>query len=233
MNAWDRTAYISDVKYGKPSYEAQMNSVDHNFIIANYGASQGFDTDDGSSWYDIHDNFFFMADAWKMDFGGHDSRFTDNVIYHAHNDGQNCYNTWPFLPGHGCVWTGNKCILQNSLNLGNPGDGIVPALSCPGPGLDKLPKWNKEDTTTDTWRAECGLTLASNQYYTSNVSGTTVNALCPEDPPGSNNCGSRKGLQQPSFADWTGKYGNDKGSTLSPLPTDEQLLAWAREKLGM
>ena len=35
MNAWDRTAYISDVKYGAPSYEAQMNSVDHNFIIAN------------------------------------------------------------------------------------------------------------------------------------------------------------------------------------------------------
>lgn len=31
----DRTAYISDVKYGTPSYEAQMNSVDHNFIIAN------------------------------------------------------------------------------------------------------------------------------------------------------------------------------------------------------
>ena len=49
----DRTAYISDVLYGTPSYEAQMNSVDHNFIIANYGASQGFDTDDGSSWYDM------------------------------------------------------------------------------------------------------------------------------------------------------------------------------------
>jgi hypothetical protein len=55
-NRWrnrDRTAYISDVLYGTPSYEAQMNSVDHNFIIANYGASQGFDTDDGSSWYDM------------------------------------------------------------------------------------------------------------------------------------------------------------------------------------
>jgi hypothetical protein len=22
------------------------------------------------------------------------------------------------------VWSGNKCILQNSLNLGNPGDGV-------------------------------------------------------------------------------------------------------------
>ena len=50
MNAWDRTAYISDVYNGKPSYTAQMNGVYNNFIIANYGASQGFDTDDGSSW---------------------------------------------------------------------------------------------------------------------------------------------------------------------------------------
>ena len=131
----------------------------------------------------------FMADAWKMDYGGHDSRFTDNVVYHAHNDGQNCCesacvvcvsvvwltkaalgsdNTWPFLPGHGAVWSGNKCILQTSTNLGNPGDGIVPALHCPGPAETVVP-WNKSETTTDTWRAECGLTLENNQYYTSNV----------------------------------------------------------------
>ena len=40
MNSWDRTAYLSDVKYGYPSYTAAMNNVEHNFIIANYGASQ-------------------------------------------------------------------------------------------------------------------------------------------------------------------------------------------------
>eukprot|EP01047_Picozoa_sp_COSAG01_P123303 COSAG01_NODE_52225_length_348_cov_0.783133_1_plen_59_part_01 len=59
-----------------------MNNVDHNLIIANYGASQGFDTDDGSSWYNITNNFFFLADGWKMDYGGHDSHFTDNLVYH-------------------------------------------------------------------------------------------------------------------------------------------------------
>lgn len=94
MNSWDRTAYISDVKYGTPSYEAQMNEVNNNFIIANYGASQGFDTDDGSSWYNINNNFFFEADGWKMDYGGHDSLFTDNIVYHGSNDGQNCVNIW-------------------------------------------------------------------------------------------------------------------------------------------
>ena len=103
INSWDRNAFISDVKYGSPSYTAQMNHVDHNMIIANvraaaegslrvffqglkqaavpaqYGASQGFDTDDGSSWYDIHDNFMFQADGWKMVSAGSD-RFGDALL---------------------------------------------------------------------------------------------------------------------------------------------------------
>ena len=33
INSWDRNAFISDVKYGTASYEAQMNHVDHNMII--------------------------------------------------------------------------------------------------------------------------------------------------------------------------------------------------------
>lgn len=131
------------------------------------------------------------------------------------------------------MWKGNKCILATSLNLGNPGDGIVPALSCPGPGMEKLVPWNASETTTDTWRAQCGLSLAGNSYFTSNTSATFVNANCPEDPVGSNNCGSRKGMKQPSFLDWTTKYGNDKSSTLSPLPSDAELLSWARQKLGI
>jgi hypothetical protein len=149
MNAWDRTAYLSDVKYGEASYEAQMNSVDHNFIIANYGASQGFDTDDGSSWYDIHDNFFFLADAWKMDYGGHDSRFTGNVVYHGANDGQNCVNTWPFLAGHGAVWEGNRCILPRSNNLA----GSISTCDCPGPAA--VVPWNASDLESRP-PTECG-----------------------------------------------------------------------------
>ena len=74
INSWDRQPFLTEVAHGTPSYDAAMNSVDHNLIISNYGSSQGFDTDDGSSWYDIHHNFFFDADGWKMDYGGHDSK---------------------------------------------------------------------------------------------------------------------------------------------------------------
>lgn len=67
--------------------------------------------------YNITHNFFFEADAWKMDYGGHDSAVTHNVIYHGDggdhdgNDGQNCLNIWSFLPEHGVPYNNNKCIL--------------------------------------------------------------------------------------------------------------------------
>ena len=54
-------------------------------------------------------------------------------------------------------------ILTSEVARRTAGDGIVPALSCPGPGLSKLPKWNKSETTVDTWRAECGLTVSVQQ----------------------------------------------------------------------
>lgn len=233
MNSWDRTAYISDVKYGTPSYTAQMNGVYENFIIANYGASQGFDTDDGSSWYDIHDNFFFMADAWKMDYGGHDTTFTGNIIYHGHNDGQNCVNTWPFLPGHGYTYKHNKCILPRSLNIGNVGDGIVPGCAtCPGKRSELRPY--DPIYTTDTWRALGGGDFQSNDYFTSSPSDTSVNCDCVLDPEFPGSCGKNPpGYKQPSFAEWQTKYGNDKGSTLNAVPSDEELLQWARAKLNM
>ena len=43
INSWDRQAYLSDVELGgEPSYGAAMNNVKNNYIIANYGSSQGF-----------------------------------------------------------------------------------------------------------------------------------------------------------------------------------------------
>jgi len=205
MNSWDRTAYLSDVATGEASYTAQMNSVDHNFIIANYGSSQGFDTDDGSSWYDIHHNFFFMADAWKMDYGGHDSFITDNIIYHGHNDGQNCLNTWPFLTGHGAVYTGNKCVLPRSNNL----FGSIAGCQCPGPS-NPTP-WNSSDPSRGP-PSQCGVQFAKNEYFTHNGSAHA------------NRCGD--------FAeDWQKK--NEPSSTISTLPSDEELLGWARATLDL
>ena len=75
LNSWDRQPFLTDVRYGKdrPSYEAADSEVNNNFIIANYGGSQGFDNDDGSSWYNIHDNFIY-GEGLKQDYGSGRSR---------------------------------------------------------------------------------------------------------------------------------------------------------------
>ena len=165
--------------------------------------------------------------------GGHDSRFAGNIVYHGHNDGQNCVNTWPFLPGHGAVYTGNKCILPRSTNIGNVGDGIVPGCAtCPGEKKDLQP-WNPI-YTTDTWRALGGIRFASNEYFTSDPDATSVNCDCTIDSTFPGSCGKNPpGFKQPSFDEWQIKYGNDEGSTLGNVPSDEVLLQWARSKLGM
>ena len=73
MNSWNRMPFKTSLVHGYPSYDVLYTNVHSNFIIANYGGSQAFDTDDGSAWYNIYDNvcvyfcFFFF-------FYGHLSR---------------------------------------------------------------------------------------------------------------------------------------------------------------
>ena len=112
----------------------------------------------------------FQADGWKMvsagsdgfdallstqhswlfrgqDYGGHDSSFHDNVVYHDHGDGQNCVNAGTFLPGHGVGWYNNKCVVTDSKNIGTTGGCDCPGSGKPGPGGGQAPQ------------GECGLTM--------------------------------------------------------------------------
>ena len=130
------------------------------------------------------------------DYGGHDSRFTGNVIYHGHNDGQNCVNTWPFLAGHGAVWEGNKCVLPLSNNLA----GSIAGCDCPGPAA--VVPWNASDPTSRP-PTECGVSFGNNEYFTHNGSATY------------NRCGDFDTM-------WKAK--NEPDSNISSLPSDEELL---------
>jgi hypothetical protein len=67
INSWDRQPFLTDFLNGTPSYTPQVNDIQRNFIIANYGGSQGFDNDDGSSWYDLHHVNSFHSKAFKTD----------------------------------------------------------------------------------------------------------------------------------------------------------------------
>jgi hypothetical protein len=67
INTWDRQAYLTKIKDPEnPGFVPLPREIRHNLIFANYGASQGVDNDDGSSWYRIHHNVFYMADGFKM-----------------------------------------------------------------------------------------------------------------------------------------------------------------------
>ena len=50
-----------------------------NFFLANYGAGQSVDNDDGSSYYDIRDNVMYAAGGLKSDYAGHDKQFHGNL----------------------------------------------------------------------------------------------------------------------------------------------------------
>jgi hypothetical protein len=47
MNSWDRLPGLNLMASGGliPSYNASLTETTHSMIIANYGASQGFDND--------------------------------------------------------------------------------------------------------------------------------------------------------------------------------------------
>jgi hypothetical protein len=178
INSWDRQPFITDVATGKPSYDAAMSNITGNYIWANYGSSQGFDTDDGSSWYNISDNFMWQADGYKMDFGGHDTVITNNLFWKDGGDGQNCINSWAFLHGHGTTYTGNKCFLPHTMHMGHVSGGM-----CPG-GKVEDDWWSSVTRNSPGLRLQappptpppepgsiCGVEFGDNSYYSTGMAG--------------------------------------------------------------
>jgi hypothetical protein len=55
----DRVPYITDLRHGpgKPSIVPKDRHIHHNLILATYNSQQAIDTDDGSAYIKIHENF--------------------------------------------------------------------------------------------------------------------------------------------------------------------------------
>jgi hypothetical protein len=138
INSWQRMPLMSTVGTmgALPTYAQLPTDTSHNMIIANYGASQGFDNDDGSSYYTTHDNFFFDAAGFKMDYGGHDSQFENNVV--VAYSGQNCIGTASFVSGHADRYHDNDCIVYNTERV----DDLFENCDTPSPGQEMLHGYN-------------------------------------------------------------------------------------------
>jgi len=111
INSWDRQPFAWDDEYG---FKPKPTTIERNLIVANFGAGWSVDNDDGSSFYAIQDNLFYDSDGLKMDYGGHDSTFLNNlVITSATAPFGNCYRVdSPFFEGRQHTFVNNTCIIR-------------------------------------------------------------------------------------------------------------------------
>ena len=71
---------MTKVKTGSPSVDKEWDYIFLNFMIANYDTKLAIDNDDGSAYYQTHDNvFIYSGRGMKNDFGGHDNRHFNNL----------------------------------------------------------------------------------------------------------------------------------------------------------
>jgi len=123
-NSWDRVPYITNIRTGQPSIRPQWREIRNNFILSVYASQEAIDTDDGSSYYHTHDNFFaYASNGLKSDFGGQYNHHTNNVYAYV----AGCYmvgnNDW-FLDNT-CVVTSeaegflSDCKAPSTMRVGN------------------------------------------------------------------------------------------------------------------
>ena len=208
INSWDRMPFLTELvpdAKGRPSFTPLPNEITRNLIVANYGASQGVDNDDGSSFYQIHDNFFFGAEGFKMDYGGHNSQFDSNLVMVYPYDGSNCINVGSFKRGVGDAFRNNTCLSgigewAMSSGCGSP---ACANRSRPAPPMDVVGHVGQCDPAYTT--------LADNSYYTPHGNATLQ-------------CGGGGAL---TIAGVQRKHGNELGSRAAKLPTAAEALSWA------
>ena len=63
FNSWNRQVYIYDDEDGSPTIYKKNDTIAFNFVLANYHSSMAIDNDDGSAYFDTHDNVFISASS--------------------------------------------------------------------------------------------------------------------------------------------------------------------------
>merc|ERR1711988_175636 len=106
FNSWDRVPHITTIRNGSASIIPALREISHNFIISVYSSQEAIDTDDGSAYYNTHDNFFvYAANGLKSDFGGHDNYHNDNIYAFTNN----CWGN-----GNSNQFINNTCVANSA-----------------------------------------------------------------------------------------------------------------------
>jgi len=121
INSWDRMPFFTDISSENGSFDPLFNTITRNLIFANYGASWAVDNDDGSSFYNIFNNVFIDSNGLKMDYGGHNTHYHQNIVLSKYINTEThpatCIDTESFLYGITDSFYNNSCYVQSEVLL--------------------------------------------------------------------------------------------------------------------
>lgn len=167
----------------------------------------------GSSWFHLRKNLFYLADGFKMDYGGHDSVFEDNLVMASGRKA--CIGFGSFKPGHGDVVCQNKCLVgletlsnDNELNF-----SAVPASTTTDFTTQKVMK----ELNNVAMLQQCkdgNAVIHNNSYFTPNGNASYT-------------CWNMG--KEVSLTDIQNTYNLEQGSTTERLPPVDVIFQWARE----
>ena len=166
FNSWDRQVYVTKVRTGSPDTIKEWDYISDNFMIANYHSTLAIDNDDGSAYYQTHDNFFaYSSRGMKNDFGGHDNRHYRNIYGYVDTG----FRITTQLKGHEDYFFNNTVVMNKDGDYGN--------MQCSGDGKTVV---HDNAIYSPTGKVtECGMSLADWQAK-GNDPGTKANKF-PED----------------------------------------------------
>ena len=83
INSWDRQPFLTTVRTGQPSLIPDFNIAHNNFIVSNYGGVKSIDNDDGSIFWNHHENFIIYGWGLKNGIGCGGHKSYSNVALYA------------------------------------------------------------------------------------------------------------------------------------------------------
>ena len=166
FNSWDRQVFVTKVRDGTPQPDKNWDYIYNNFMIANYNSREAIDNDDGSNYYQTHNNFFaYSGNGMKNDFDGHDNRHYNNIYGYVSTGFRICSQ----LPGHEDYFYNNIVVMTK--------DGDYGSGACSGEGKTVV---HDNHVYTPTGKVtECKMSLAEWQAK-GNDPGTTASTW-PDD----------------------------------------------------
>ena len=145
---------------------AEWRTIHHNFFIDNYSPQENVDNDDGSAYFETHDNFLVYGfTGQKNDYGGHDNHHECNIYAYVNQPlGIICQQ----LDGHENHFVHNKAVVESDK---------VGSLICDGPGKTILN--NNQYFTPSGDIQECDMSLKDWQDKGNDLNSTV--ARIPKD----------------------------------------------------